>query len=176
MKNTAYLLQGTFFSSAKRQQDIFEVNELFTAHDALTARQEAFDRFLSYLEVFLDSLSIKYRNFDQAVADLNGFIYSNDRQFFMKNPDLEIDIDFDKGLYLYFIPDVTDKSYTVEKRVIYNQKYLIHCFTNDMESIRAELIKNLKIEYNYYLNAGSKFNSLNETFRNGKILKTPAFT
>src|SRR6056297_2868275 len=150
MRNKAYLLQGTFFSSAKNKNDIFEVNELFANNNPIQARNEAFNRFLSYLEVFLDSLDITYRSFDQAVNDLHDFIHSGNRKYFLNDPDLQIDMDFDKGLYLYFVPDTTDKSYTAEKRIVYNQKYLIHCFTNNAQQVIDELQRNLNAEYQYY--------------------------
>lgn len=139
MKNK-YLLKGTFFRSPNDQKNLVEINEIFEDVDIRSARKNAMRKFQSYIDVLLESLGLQYESDDQAQKDLQKFVKSHKKKKDFIIPEFEVDEDFDKGLYLYFIPEGSKTFTSLEGEKIYENKYLIRYLDNGF----LNLEKNVK--------------------------------
>jgi hypothetical protein len=151
-----YHLKGTLIRKKGQECDYIEVNELFKDINPLVAREKAFSKFQSYLEVFLDSIGKRYVTYEQAVVDLQDFVNSYKRTV-LKTPNGIITVlhtDFDKGLCLYFVEDENDTFVTLEGETIYNNKHLIRCFDKGFVELAPYIKQSLKHEKEVYKQLG----------------------
>lgn len=151
MLKPIYLLEGTLYRNQnKNESDLICIKEEFISEDPIIARRNAFQKYKSYIDVLLDSLGYKFISHQQASRVLRPFVSSGMKTYFRGIPELEIDSDFDKGLFLYFIPSPQDKKYTTEGNVIYLNKYCIHYIDNSQIDFSHQVQKSLNFECKYY--------------------------
>jgi hypothetical protein len=151
MNKPFYLLKGTAYRKDNEVENLVEINEIFQNKDLLEARRQVFSKFQSFIDVFLLSVKKRYKSHSQTVADLMKFIKSSKEQIILNIPDLDMNVDFDKGLFVYFVLDSSDKFITQEGETIYNDKILIYSFSSDIMQ-DAKLIRNgLEKEYKLYV-------------------------
>jgi len=141
-----YHLKGTLFQSSNEERSLLEINEVFQHADILQARKNAHRKFQSYVDVLLESLGFTYVNDEQALQDLHRFMKSNNTNKFKLAPELKVDVDFDKGLYLYFIPDSSQFYTSQEGEKLYKLKYMVRYIDNGAEDFSSTVKKNAKIE------------------------------
>ncbi|MCW3786867.1 hypothetical protein [Plebeiibacterium sediminum] len=153
MQKPIYLLKGTFYRNTDDHTDLVEVYEEFSDENIIEARNRAFSMYQSYIEVLLQSKDLYYQSHQQAEQQLNSYVDSGKKSFALNNPALEMDDDFDKGLFLYFIPNPDHKTYTRENEPYYPEKYCIHLIDNNKTDLRKHILKSLIFEYNYYVNS-----------------------
>jgi hypothetical protein len=147
-----YLLNGTIFSTPEDLSNLLEVNEVFREESLIDARRKAFNKFQSYLEVFLQSLDYAYTSYEDTVKKLNAFVDSHRIEYAGNNPELgQLEIDFDKGLFLYLVTDPSDTYTTKEGKLTYNQKYLVHFFNNNFDNYWRAVFNDLQEEFGFYL-------------------------
>lgn len=161
MNNPFYLLQGTIFRTQENLNDLIEINEVFSNESLIVARRNAFRKYQSYVDVFLDSIGSKYKTYNDAIQKLQDFVNSYRVEYAANNPDLEqVDVDFDKGLFIYLVIDPSDTYRTKEGELIYNKKVLIHFFNADFENYWKAALQGLQVETDFYLT--NKFDASNE--------------
>ncbi len=146
-----YLLKGTFYRNKEaNKSDLVEIHEEFYDAKPIIARTQVFKKFQSYVDVLLESKGLRFQSHQQAERDLNSFVNSGERHFALNIPELEIDNDFDKGLYIYLIPNPERKKKTLEGKTIYDEKHCIHYIDNKMCVLRRYVLNSLIFEFNYY--------------------------
>ena len=161
MNNPFYLLQGTIFRTQEDLKNLIEINEVFSDESLIVARRNVFRKYQSYVDVFLDSIGSKYKSFSRAVQELQDFVNSYKVQYVGKNADLgKVEVDFDKGLFIYLVTDPSDTYTTKEGELIYNKKILIHFFNADFKNFWEAALKGLQLEANFYLS--NKLDTNNE--------------
>ncbi len=153
MQKPIYLLKGTFYRNTDDHSDLVEVYEEFSDENPIEARKRAFSMYQSYIEVLLESKELSYQSHQQAEQVINSFVDSGKKSFALNNPALEMDNDFDKGLFIYFIPNPEQKMFTKENEVYYPEKYCIHLIDNKKIDLRKQILNSLIFEYNYYVNS-----------------------
>lgn len=169
MNTPFYLLQGTIFRTQENLNDLIEIDEVFYAENLINARQKAFQRFQSYLDVFLDSIGHPYQSYEDAIETLADFVNSYKLEYAAKNIDLgRLDTDFDKGLFLYLVTDPSDTFTTKEGTLIYNQKYLLHFFNNNFNNYWRPVFNDLKDEYWFYKTHNYTFENQSCKINTGK--------
>lgn len=153
MENPLYLLQGTVFRNQDNFTDLIEINEVFQHEELISARERAFSKYQSYIDVFLESIGQVYKSHEQTQTSLNDFYDSKRMQFPLKNPELgKVDVDFDKGLFIYLVADSSDIFTTLEGRQIYSAKRLIHFIDGKTEGVNELVLRELKLEFEFYKN------------------------
>lgn len=151
MQKPIYLLKGTLYRNKESDKnDLIEIHEKFCDEEPIEARTKAFKKFQSYVEVLLESKELRFHSHEQVERELNSFVDSGERHFALNIPELEIDNDFDKGLFLYFIPNPDKKILTKENQVYYEEKYCIHLIDNKKTDLRKYIINSLIFEFDYY--------------------------
>ena len=150
MSNPIYHLKGTLYRTQDNLKDLVEIDEVFEDASPIVAREKAFSRYQSLIDVFLQSKDLEYQSHEQAEEKMTDFVDSYKKEYALGNPDLEIDVDFDKGLYIYFITDPNDTFTTKEGVVTYNKKHLIHYLDNQFDSYHGDVLTSLRSEYKYY--------------------------
>lgn len=147
-----YLLNGTIFSTPEDSSNLLEINEVFREESLIDARRKAFNKFQSYLDVFLESLGFAYTSYEDTVKKLNDFVDSHRIEYAGNIPELgQLELDFDKGLFLYLVTDPSDTYTTKEGKLIYNKKYLVHFFNNNFDNYWRAAFNDLKEEYAFYV-------------------------
>ena len=155
MKTPLYLLKGTIFRKHDNFTDLIEINEVFKDAELILARERAFSKYQSYIDVFLESVAQVYVSHEQTKRRLNDFFDSKRMQFPLRNPELgKVDVDFDKGLFIYLVTDSSDIFTTLEGRQIYNAKHLVHFIDGKTESLNELVLKELKLEFEFYESNG----------------------
>jgi len=152
MKPPIYHLKGTLYRNQDNLKDIIEIDEFFEDVNPIVAREKAFSRYQSLIDVFLLSKNIEYQSHEQTEEKLTDFVSSYKKEYALGNLDLEIDVDFDKGLYIYFVTDPRDTFTTKEEVIIYNKKHLIHYIDNQLDSYYGDILTALRNEYIFYKN------------------------
>ena len=151
MKTPIYLLNGTIFRTQENLTDLIEINEVFQDKNPIVAREKVFSKYQSYVDIFLESQGLEYESYEQAEKNLSDFIDSYKLEFVMNNPDLgQVDIDFDKGLFIYLVTDPTDIFTTKEGEIIYNKKHLIHFINNQFTNLKDATFNALCKEFEFY--------------------------
>lgn len=158
----SYHLEGTLIRNKGQECDCIKVNELFRNENPLVAREKAFSKFQSYMEVFLDSIGKRYVTYEQAVADLQDFVNTYKTTVLQTPHGIidEIDTDMDKGLCMYLIEDYTNNFQTLEGETIYNNKKLLRCFDNGFTDFRTYIKHGLAHEQTLYRQLNLDVNSL----------------
>ncbi len=101
--------------------------------------------------MFLDSLGCKYSSYNTAIKKLDNFINSHRVEYPMNYPDLgEIEVDFDKGLFIYLVTNPSDTYTTLEGELIYNQKILVHFFNAKFERYWGAAFDGLRTEFIFF--------------------------
>ena len=151
MGNPVYLLQGTIFRNQDNFTDLIEINEIFQDMELISARERVFSKYQSYIDVFLESLEQVYKSHEQAQKRLIDFFDSKKLQFPLNNPALgHVNIDFDKGLFIYLVTDQSDIFTTLEGKQIYNAKHLIHFIDGKIHGFNDLLLRELNFEFEFY--------------------------
>jgi len=151
LKTPLYLLQGTLFRNQDDLTDLIEINEEFQNMSLIESRKRAFSKFQSYVDVLLESQSLIYESHEQAEKDLNVFYSPINIKYSSNNPGLiQIDKDFDKGLFLYLVTDPTDIFTTLEGEQIYNKKHLIHFINGKFDTFKGLVFNALQTELDFY--------------------------
>ena len=177
-----YFLQGTIFRTQDNLNNLIEIYEEFRDESLIVARKRAFSKCQSYVDVLLESQGLMYESHKQAEQNLNVFFNSNKLEFAMKNTELgQVEVDFDKGLFIYLVTDSSDIFTTLEGQQIYNAKHLIHFINLKFESFNKMVLRELHIEFEFYKR--NRFNLkdqkcdiyISELFKDKviPILKTP---
>lgn len=146
MFGSIYQLKGIFYQSPNKENSILEINETFQDANILNARKKALMKFQSYIDVFLDSLGLTYSNDEQASEDLQNYMNSKVDGSFKLDPEVKLDADFDKGLYLYFVPDSSQFFTSQEGEKVYNSKYLIRYIDSAQNLEKNILERNIQME------------------------------
>jgi hypothetical protein len=168
MNKPFYLLKGTAYRKANDVENLVEINEIFQNKDLLEARRQVFSKFQSFIDVFLLSVKKRYKSHSQTVADLMKFIKSSKEQNILNIPDLDINVDFDKGLFIYFVLDSSDKFITQEGETIYNDKILIYSFSSDIMQDAKLIRTGLEKEYKLFVK-NKLFNNESEQQENTMV-------
>ena len=151
MKTPLYLLQGTLFRNQDNLSDLVEINEEFQDRSLIESRKRAFSKFQSYVDVLLESQGLIYDSHEQAEKNLNVFYTHVNRKSSMNTPDsIQIDKDFDRGLFLYLVTDPTDIFTTLEGEKIYNKKHLIHFINGKSDAFKKLVFNALQLELDFY--------------------------
>ena len=177
-----YLLKGTLYRDKAKHSNLIEIHEEFYDENLIVARMKAFCKYQSYIEVLLESRNIAAVSHEQSGHHMQYFIDSGKKQLMLNNPDLEIDTDFDKGLFLYFIPNADKKIYTKENQIYYTEKYLVHFMDNNKVNLWKHVLDFLILEYKFYIKHNFSIGNnviitwkkdLNGKMQNILILRTP---
>ena len=162
MKTAYYLLQGTLFRSQSNLNDLIEIHEVFQDENLIAARERVFNKYQSYVDVFLESRGMVYESYELAEKELSIFIDSYRKHYALNNPDLgPVDLDFDKGLFIYLVTDSTDVFLTYEGEKIYNKKHLVHSIITNSEFIKEFVFKGLQAECAFYKSNGFSIKAYN---------------
>lgn len=151
MPKPLYVLEGTLYRNIRtKSSDLINIREEFVSENPIIARTKAFKKFQCYIDVLLESQGFYFKSHQQACQYLTPFIDSGEKKYFRNIPDLEIETDFDKGLFIYFIPTPENKTYTIEGNVIYMNKYCVHYIDNNLNIIKPQVLNSLIFEHNFY--------------------------
>ncbi|MGD9993960.1 MAG: hypothetical protein AB7S69_11725 [Salinivirgaceae bacterium] len=151
MNKPLYLLKGTIYRNDSDLDNLVEIEEIFKHDNLFEARKQVFNKYQSYVDVFLESIDSSYESFEQTVLELERFIKSSRQKFILNEPENgEIEIDFDKGLFIYLVPDSSKISYTKERQIIYEDKILIHSFCDNLGDDMKYVYNGLINEYSFY--------------------------
>lgn len=147
-----YQVKGSLYRNDSDNPDLVELNEVFKNDNPIKAREQAFDFYQNYIDVFLENLKKSYNNHEETLFWLRNFIKNKKESYQKIGNELiwQIDEDFDKGLFIYLVLDETDKFETLERETIYNNKIQIHRLDYSPNELYDDLYSNLKIEYELY--------------------------
>ena len=159
MSKFFYHVKGTLFRSKNNHDNLIEVNEIFRNESPIIARQNAFNYYQNYIDVFLQSKGEKYISHEETIRRLFDFVKSDQKQYAKIGTHIidTIDADFDKGLSIYLVMENTKVFTTLEGETCYENKHLIHCLNNDLHdyvSTSPYIIKGLTYEYKLYKKQG----------------------
>ncbi len=155
MNAPLYLLQGTLFRTQSNFSDLIEINEVFQDKNPILAREQVFSKYQSYVDVFLESQGLVCESNNQVGKELAIFMDSHQELYAFNNPVLgQLDVDFDKGLFIYLVTDPIDVFTTLEGEKIYNKKHLIHGMNNKPKLFNEFLFSGLQAEFEFYKNNG----------------------
>ena len=142
-----YQLKGTLYRTQNNLADLVEVNLFFEDNNLIEARKKAFNSYENYINVFCEGKEVSHAEAEQLLKD---FTDSYKKEYARGIKELEIDVDSDKGLYIYFITDPSDTYRTKEGELIYNKKILIHYIDNNFSDSKKMVLANLSQEFQYY--------------------------
>lgn len=147
-----YQLKGTMFRYKKEETNLIEINEIFVHENPIVARENAFNAYQNYIDVFLQAKEKEYISHEQTVIELKDFTSSYKREFLKFGNEIidEIDLDFDKGLNIYMVYQNSPIFQTVEGEVIYENKLLIHFIENELSGLVWNVLDNLFVEFKVY--------------------------
>jgi len=152
MKNVPfYQVRGTLFRTKQSDENPVIINEVFKDEQPIIARDKAFNCYQNYIDVLAESKGVKADIFKNYSTKLQDFVnsYSQKTANVGKVAIDTIDVDFDKGIFVYLV--LTDESFiTKEGELIYENKKLIHCFDNQFMDFTKEIIDALSFEFLYY--------------------------
>lgn len=177
MQRPLYLLTGTLYRNKGKDDSLIEIYEEFTDENPIEARRKAFKKYQSYVDVLFDSLEIPYQSTKHTEQSMQNFIDSNRQAFILDESELEMEVDFDKGLFLYFIPYPDKVIYSREKVAIYEENHCIYYIDNKRFDFRKYVQASLIIEFRHYekfsFTTDNKKCWINKESANGRIKKFP---
>ncbi len=145
-----YQVEGTLLRSIGNEANPIEISEIFKAENPKAARDHAFKYFQNYIDVFLESVNVEFESVEQAQAELVDFYNSHKEVYFRNNHDLKIENDIFNGLGIYFILGDSKTFTTLEGKLVYEERKLIHFFGTDYEDQKVLMQENLITEAALY--------------------------
>ena len=154
-----YHVKGTLFRAKNNYDNLIEVNEIFRHENPIIARQNAFNFYQNYIDVFLQSKGEKYISHEETIRRLADFVRSDQKKYAKIGTHIidTIDVDFDKGLSIYLVMENSKVFTTLEGETCYEKKHMIHCLNNDLHDYvytSSSIIEALKYEYQQYKKHG----------------------
>lgn len=152
MKKPFYLVSGTLYRNNSDNPDLIEVNKVFKHDNPIEARENAFNFYQNYIDVFLENLGKKSNSHEENLFWLRDFVKNQNDSFFKVGNEIlfEVEEDFDKGLFVYLVLDEDGKFETLEGLTIYENKIQIHRLDYSPNELYDDLYSNLKTEYELY--------------------------
>jgi hypothetical protein len=149
-----YQVCGTMFRQKGNETDLIEVNKVFKDKNPIVAREQAFEFFQNYIDVFLESKGLKYESHLQAKRELQDFFNSYKKEYLKVGnniiPELEINVDCDKGLNICYIMEDSETYTTKKGELIYEEQELIHCIDDSFNDYTDTILVNLMTELELY--------------------------
>ena len=153
-----YYIRGTMFRSKGSENNLVEVSEVFKDDNPIVAREKAFRVYQNYIDVFLDSKGKSYVSHEETEKVLKDFVSSYRRDFVKIGEqaigDLEIDVDYDKGMNIFLVMSDSPTLTTREGELYFEDKRLIHYIGNGFMDFKAEVFESLCFEYSLYQKYG----------------------
>lgn len=118
-----YQVKGAFIRQVGNEDNLVVIDEVFKDDNPMVARRKAYDFYQNYIELLLESKNKHYISHKETVKELQDFFNSYQQAAGIE--DLEIDMDFDKGLAIYLI-ESPETYTTLEGEVIFVNKKIIH--------------------------------------------------
>lgn len=147
-----YQLKGTMFRSRGKETNFIEIDKTFKDENPIIAREQAFNTYQNYIDVFLQSKEKEYISYEQTVIEIQDFTSSYKREFVKIGNEIidEIDVDFDKGLSIYMVYENSPTFVTLEGEKIYENKLLIHFIEKKLSDLVWNVLDNLFKEFQVY--------------------------
>ena len=146
------------FRSKGSENKLVEVSEVFKDDNPIVAREKAFRVYQNYIDVFLDSKGKSYVSHEETEKVLKDFVSSYRRDFVKISEqaigDLEIDVDYDKGMNIFLVMSDSPTLTTREGELYFEDKRLIHYIGNGFMDFKAEVFESLCFEYSLYQKYG----------------------
>jgi hypothetical protein len=146
------------FRSKGSENNLVEVSEVFKDDNPIVAREKAFRVYQNYIDVFLDSKGKSYVSHEETEKVLKDFVSSYRRDFVKISEqaigDLEIDVDYDKGMNIFLVMADSPTLTTQEGELYFEDKRLIHYIGNGFMDFKAEVFESLCFEYSLYQKYG----------------------
>jgi len=170
-----YQISGTLFRTKGSEKDPVEVFKIFKNGNPIIAREEVFNYYQNYIDVFLDSKGKKYKSHEETVKDIQDFVNSYEKKYFKFGgvKIAELDIDFDKGLNIYVVMADSKIFTTVEGETIYEDKRLIHRIDNQYDDINMDLFNALCFEYSLYDKNGYYYGNYKRNYDVSGLFEDP---
>ena len=153
-----YYIRGTMFRSKGSENNLVEVSEVFRDDNPIVAREKAFRVYQNYIDVLLESKGKSYVSHEETESVLKDFVSSYRRDFVKIGGqaigDLEIDVDYDKGMNIFLVMADSPTLTTREGELYFEDKRLIHYIGNGFMDFKAEVFESLSFEYSLYQKYG----------------------
>lgn len=170
-----YQVIGELLRSKGAETNKIVIDELFYDENPLKARDKAFLYCQNYIDVFMESIGKNYVNFENAQKLLKDFYSSGEKNYFLNDRALEIEVNSFNNLCIYLIPDVKKFTKTQEGTKIYEDIKLIHYFGHDFEGVKDYVIKGLRDELKHFRTINFPVDNkiqMIEIIKEGKVVET----
>jgi hypothetical protein len=146
-----YRVKARLYKSGKDQNDLILVDRFFEEENPIEARVKAFDFFQSYKDVLLESINETDPQNFQIENILHKFIRTTPMmKVIIPGTSMEIDPDFDKGIFVYFMSSEGEFFNISPSQEISTDTRVIHHIANGLLSNWTDLIRGLVYEYQIY--------------------------
>lgn len=160
-----YRVKARLYKPGKNRNDLILVDRFFEEENPVEARVKAFHFFQSYKEVLLENIN---------QPDGEGFLVENALNKYISSTPLikvaipgtsvEIDPDFDKGIFLYFMSSEGEFFNISPSQQISSDMRVIHHVANGLLSNWTELVEGLIYEYQIYKKYNLDCRDLEKTY------------
>jgi hypothetical protein len=147
-----YQVRGTMFRDQNDQTNLIEVDEIFKDDNPILAREQAFNFYQNFIDVFLESRGEVYTSHEEAVIVLQDFMNSYKREYFKIGNEkvLELHTDFGKGLNICLVMANSKIITTPDGSKFYEDDHLIHYIDNEFDDLKMNVLDELAFEYALY--------------------------
>jgi len=129
------------------------------------------------LMFFIESKGKTYASYEESVIALQDFVNSYQRKFATLGghvlDDMEIHVDFDKGLNIFLIMSDSESFTLPSGERYFEDNYQIHYINNEFMDLKREVFSNLRHEYSLYEKYGYDVKNYNREFNVAGLIKKP---
>ncbi|MGB5988954.1 MAG: hypothetical protein WBG43_04380 [Marinifilaceae bacterium] len=147
-----YVVEGLMMRSKDVDKNPVKIYETFKDDNPITARKKAFTFYQNYVDVFLESLGVKYSSFEEASALLKEFIISDKMDIHMIGDEAicEYDADSDYGLFISIVEEGSRKFISSAGNPFYEEEYIIHSIDSEFNNLKLNRFYALAHEQSLY--------------------------
>lgn len=167
-----YKIEGFAYRNKGSELELIEIDRIFKDEEPCLARYNCFNAFMSYVEVFLESIGKTYTTHEQAESDL--------QDFFVKNKNIDLDEkEWDKFIDIRFVFDIEKHKsdiYNWDEYSVYDGDILIHTIASkhNLNLNKTLCLDGLRAEYEFYsINGYFCSKNVVKDKKGNKIFRTP---
>ncbi|MFZ4413587.1 MAG: hypothetical protein ACOYOV_10925 [Bacteroidales bacterium] len=161
-----YQVSGTMIRSKGVELNFIEVDEIYKDNNPIIARENAFNCYQNYIDVFLESKGSKYESHEETSILLQDFFnsYKKAQTKFGDEINEEIDVDYDKRLNIYMVMADSKIIINHEGEEIYEDKHLIHSINNQFTDYTTYIYDALRLELSLYEKYGYDYKNYKKDY------------
>lgn len=150
-----YRVKARLYKPGNGTEELIEVDRFFEEENPLEARSKAFNFFQNYKDVLLDAIHERdQEGFDIEIALRNYLNIEPAGTIPIWGTTMEIDPDYDKGIFLYFMSSEGEFFDIPGQKEISTDSRVIHHITKGMMDNWTCLVEGLSYEYLVYKKYG----------------------